>query len=149
MGFSPLLEKPRLLNVLKASYRQSIFVIKLVFNSFLGLITGDFSLSQMSGPVGIVNEIGNAAQEGMAHGFLQSLFNVLSLAALISINLGVVNLLPLPALDGGRILFVFVELIRRKPISAEHESAFHFLGFILLIILMIVVTFSDIGRLIN
>ncbi len=146
-GFSPHIEKPNFINVISSSIRQSIFVIKIVINSFVGLFTGEISVSQLSGPVGVVNEIGNAAKEGMAAGFTMSLLNVLSLAALISINLGVVNLLPLPALDGGRILFIIIEIIRRKPIDREREGLFHFIGFALLILLMIFVTFSDVRRL--
>ncbi len=147
MGFSPFIEKPRFDNVLSSSYRQSKFVIKLVLDSLKELITGKASFSNFSGPVGIVNEIGNAAKDGMAVSLLAGLMNVLSLAALISINLGVVNLLPLPALDGGRILFIIIELIRRKPIEKEKEGMFHFIGFALLIVLMISITFFDIKRL--
>ncbi len=147
MGFVPHVEKPNFVNVITSSYRQSLFVIKVVIDSFAGLFTGKVSLSNLSGPVGIVNEIGNAAKEGMAQSLLISLLNVLSLAALISINLGVVNLLPLPALDGGRILFIIIELIRKKPIDKEREGMFHFIGFALLILLMVSVTFFDIQRL--
>ena len=147
MGFVPLTEKPNFGNVISSSYRQSTFVIKVVLDSFKELFTGKMSFSNFSGPVGIVNEIGNAAKAGMSVSFLASLLNVLSLAALISINLGVVNLLPLPALDGGRILFIIIELIRRKPIEKEKEGLFHFIGFVLLIALMISVTFFDIKKL--
>lgn len=147
-GFQPLVEKPEFLSVITASVRQSLFVIKVVVSSFAELFTGKVSLSDMSGPVGIVREIGNAAEEGMAYNLLQSLLNVMSLAALISINLGVVNLLPLPALDGGRILFIIIELIRRKPVDKDKEGFFHFIGFALLIVLMIAITFFDIGKLI-
>ncbi len=148
-GFKPMAIKPNLLNVITASYRQSVFVVKIVISSFADLLTGKISLSNMSGPVGIVNEIGNAAKEGMAYNFIRSLLNVMSLAALISINLGVVNLLPLPALDGGRIFFILLELIRRKPIDKEKEGYVHFIGFALLILLMIAITFLDIGKLIS
>lgn len=148
-GFKPMVIKPNLLNVITASYRQSVFVVKIVISSFADLLTGKISLSNMSGPVGIVNEIGNAAKEGMAYNFIRSLLNVMSLAALISINLGVVNLLPLPALDGGRIFFILIELVRRKPINKEKEGYVHFIGFALLILLMIAITFLDIGKLIS
>lgn len=146
-GFEPLTEEITLSNILPAAYRQSIFVIKLVVGSFADIISGKISFSNLSGPVGIVNEIGNAAQEGMALGFIYSLMNVLSFAALISINLGVVNLLPLPALDGGRIFFIIIELITGKTIPKEKEGFFHFVGFVLLMVLMISVTFFDIQRL--
>ena len=148
-GFQPLRLEPRFWNVMTSSYRESLFVIKVVISTFADLLTGKVSLSNMSGPVGIVNEIGTAAKAGLAYNMLQSLLNVMSLAALISINLGVVNLLPLPALDGGRIMFIIIELIRRKPIDKEKEGIFHFIGFALLIVLMITITFFDIGRLIS
>ncbi len=148
-GFQPLRVEPRFSNVIASSYRESLFVIKVVISTFADLLTGKVSLSNMSGPVGIVNEIGTAAKAGLAYNMLQSLLNVMSLAALISINLGVVNLLPLPALDGGRIMFIIIELIRRKPIDKEKEGVFHFIGFALLIVLMITITFFDIGRLIS
>ncbi len=148
-GFQPKVVSPNFSNVIVASLRQSKFVIKVVISSFADLIRGRVALSNMSGPVGIVSEIGAAAKEGMERNVLQSILNVMSLAALISINLGVVNLLPLPALDGGRILFILIEVIRRKPIDREKEGVFHFIGFALLILLMAAITFSDIGRLIS
>ena len=148
-GFGPKIEKPTFSNVISASYNQSKFVIKVVVLSFKDLIFGKESISNMSGPVGIVSEIGSAAKEGMKENFLQGFLNVMSLAALISINLGVVNLLPLPALDGGRILFILIEIIRRKPVDRDKEGVFHFIGFALLIALIIFITLSDIGKLIS
>ena len=148
LGFQTRLEKPAFVNTIVAAYRQSKFVVKLVINSFADMIRGSVSISDMSGPVGIVREIGSAAKSGLAHNVLQSIINVLWLAALISINLGVVNLLPLPALDGGRIVFVVIEFLRGKPIDRDKEGIFHFIGFVLLILLMVLITFSDIKKLI-
>ena len=145
-GFQTSVASVNVRTVIPAAYRQSKFVVKVVYESFADLFTGRVGFSQMSGPVGIVNEIGNAAREGMKTNVLQSILNVMYLAALISINLGVVNLLPLPALDGGRILFILVEILRGKPINRNKEGVFHLIGFALLILLMIVITFSDIGR---
>ncbi len=147
-GFQAKVEKPGLYNVLPAAYRQSKFVVKVVVNSFLEIFTGAIRLSDMSGPVGIVNEIDTAAKSGLSVNLIQSILNVMSIAALISINLGVVNLLPLPALDGGRILFVIFEIIFRKPVDRNKEGLFHFVGFVLLLLLMVIITFSDIKRLI-
>ena len=146
-GFQTKVIKVTFTNVIPTSYRQSKYVIKVVYESFIDLFRGRVPLSDMSGPVGIVNQIGEAAEAGMKHNVLQSILNVLYLAALISINLGVVNLLPFPALDGGRILFVLFEIILRRPIDRNKEGIFHMIGFVLLILLMIVITFSDIGRL--
>ena len=104
------------------------------------MIKGTVHMSDMSGPVGIVNEIGSAAKQGI--------LDVIYLAGLISINLGVVNLFPLPALDGGRIIFVIIEVIRRKPVDRNKEGLVHLIGFALLILLMIFITYADIMKLV-
>ena len=99
-------------------------------------------VEQLSGPVGIVTVV-NDAVESKAY----TLLNLLNLTALLTINLGIFNLLPLPALDGGRIIFVLIEMIRRKPIPPEKEGMVHSIGFLLLIALMIFVSYQDILRL--
>jgi regulator of sigma E protease len=120
----------------KSAYYNTFFVIKLVYSSLVDMVMGRVSLSDISGPVGIVNEMGKAAQSGI--------LDILSLMALIAVNLGVMNLLPLPALDGGRIFFILIELIRRKPIKPEYEGYVHLAGLVLLLTLMVVVTYSDV-----
>lgn len=142
-GFSPKILPNTFKNVIVASLDRSVFVVKLVFLSLLWLITGKAKLSEVSGPVGIVSEINTTVSQGSFVGFLSTL----SLAGLISINLGVMNLLPLPALDGGRIVFVIIEKIIGHKISADKEGFVHFIGFALLMALMIFVTFSDILKL--
>ncbi len=142
-GFSPKILPHTFKNVIFAAFDRCIFVIKLVFLSLLWLITGKAKLSEVSGPVGIVSEINTTVSQGSFVGFLSTL----SLAGLISINLGVMNLLPLPALDGGRIVFVIIEKIIGHKISADKEGFVHFIGFALLMALMIFVTFSDILKL--
>ena len=107
------------------------------------LLTGGASVADVSGPVGIVSTMNTAAHQ--QNGFIALLY----LAALISVNIGVMNLLPFPALDGGRIFFVLVEAVRRKPIPPEKEGVVHFIGMALLIALMIVATWNDILRLIG
>ena len=94
----------------------------------------------MSGPVGIVSAISEASSLGLS--------SLLMLLALITINLGIFNLLPIPALDGGRLVFLIIEAIRRKPIPQKYEIAINAAGFILLIGLMIFATFNDITKLI-
>ena len=126
-------------NVLKYAYYQSWFTIDVVIYSLGQLIQGKVGLNEMSGPVGIVNQIGQSARAGF--------LDLLSFMALITINLGVFNLLPIPALDGGRILFLIIEIIRRKPLNPEREGMVHFIGLVLLMILMVVVTWSDIIKL--
>ncbi|MBQ8525562.1 MAG: RIP metalloprotease RseP [Clostridia bacterium] len=138
-GFRPYVEPKSFGGVFKYAYYNSVYVIKAVVISLTDLIRGMVSVSEMSGPVGIVGEIGNAARSGI--------LSLLSLAALISINLGVMNLLPIPALDGGRLLFILIEIIRRKPLPAEKEAIVHAVGFALLIAFMLVITFFDITKL--
>lgn len=138
-GFRPAAFDKSIWNVIYLAACQSAFVVKVVLISFWQLITGTVPLSAVSGPVGIISEINTAAKVGFE--------SVLSLAALISINLGVVNLFPLPALDGGRILFLIIEKIRRKPLSESREGMIHFIGLALLMLFALVVTFSDITKL--
>ncbi|STY34753.1 Zinc metalloprotease rasP [Listeria fleischmannii subsp. coloradonensis] len=102
------------------------------------MITGGFSLDMLNGPVGIYT----STEQVVSYGFL----TLLNWTAVLSINLGIVNLLPLPALDGGRLLFFAYELIRRKPVDPKKEGMIHFIGFALLMVLMILVTWNDIQR---
>ena len=101
-------------------------------------------MEQMSGPVGVVSEVNNAVNSGK-----YSWLNVLNLTALLTINLGVFNLLPVPALDGGRLFFMLIELIRRKPIPVEKEGMVHTIGFLLLMLMIIIISYGDIVKLIS
>ncbi len=108
---------------------------------FGGLFTFTADLSQVAGPVGIAGAVGDASSNGLA--------SLLSITALISINLALINVLPVPALDGGRLLFVIIEAITRTPIKPSFANAFNTAGFALLILLMLVVTASDIFRIVS
>ena len=90
--------------------------------------------------------IGQAYQEGMKASLYIAIQYLLSITAIISINLGIMNLLPIPALDGGRLVFLFLEALRGKPVDVEKEGMIHFIGFALLMTLMVVVLFNDISR---
>lgn len=138
-GFKPAVYQKNLFSILYLSFWQSVFVVKVVLISFWQLITGTVPITSLSGPVGIINEINTAAKT--------SVFSVLNLASLISINLGVVNLFPFPALDGGRILFLIIEKIRRKPLSQNQEGIIHMIGFAILMLVAVFITFSDITKL--
>lgn len=98
-------------------------------------------MSEMSGPVGITSELGNAAKKDDGGKML------LSLVVLITVNLGICNLLPIPALDGGRLLFLLIEAIRRKPMNPKYEGYVHLIGFALLMLLFVFVTYQDVLRL--
>lgn len=104
-----------------------------------GLFTGKISVSNISGPVGIYSIVGDSAKNGIS--------SILYLMAYLSINVGFINLIPFPAFDGGRILFLIIEKIKGSPVSAKVENMFHYVGFFILIGLMILVTFNDILRL--
>ena len=91
--------------------------------------------------------VGDVYEEASDYGFLTVLASMLNIAILLSANLGVVNLLPLPALDGGRLVFMIIELFRGKPIAKEKEAMVHFIGFVLLMLLMVFVFYNDITRL--
>ena len=123
---------------------QTRFVVKLVYNSLWQMITGKVGVEQMSGPVGIVKEVNTAVNSGSS-----SWLYVLNLTALLTINLGVFNLLPVPALEGGRLFFMLIELITRKKIHPEKEGLVHSIGILLLIALIIFISYNDIMKLIT
>ena len=136
VDFASYGEEKTVVSVLKNAWFRSISTIKMVWDSLVDLVTGRYGMNAVSGPVGITKELGDAARSG-----IQSL---LYLCAVISINLGVVNLLPIPALDGGRFVFLLYEAFFRKPIKKEIEAYIHFIGIVLLFTLMIVIAFKDI-----
>ena len=134
-------------NVIRYSALNTISTGRLIWASLIDLVNGKYGFHDLSGPVGIINTIGTAVSMGET--IRESLISLLSLSAFITINVGIFNLLPLPALDGGRLLFLLVEAIRRKPINPEHEGMVHFIGLALLMLLMVAVTFQDILRMIQ
>ena len=127
--------------VLKNAAGQTVSVVRLVWSSLIDLLTGRFGLNQMSGPVGVTTAIGESAKSGIP--------SLLTMVIYITINLGVFNLRPIPALDGGRLLFLLIEAVRRKPINPKYEGYVHAAGFALLMLLVVVVTFNDITRLLG
>lgn len=118
---------------------QTYDITKLILTNLGMLITGQYSIEMLSGPVGIYDATDQVVQTGF--------MNFMMWTAMLSVNLGIVNLVPLPALDGGRLLFVGIEAVRGKPIDSQKEGLVHFIGFALLMLLMIVVTWNDIQRL--
>ena len=144
IGFVPHQEDVTVFNVWGEAWNQTRFVVKLVYNSLWQMVTGKLGVDQMSGPVGIVKEVNTAVNSGST-----SWLYVLNLTALLTINLGVFNLLPIPALDGGRLFFMLIELITRKKIPPEREGLVHGIGFMLLIALVIFISFNDIAKLIQ
>ncbi|WLR52372.1 RIP metalloprotease RseP [Bacillus tianshenii] len=135
IGVYPPVEKSFLGSV-KHGAVQTATVTKEIFTALGQLVTGQLAFDQLSGPVGIYEYTGKAVENGI--------FIAMQWTALLSINLGIFNLLPLPALDGGRLTFIALEAVRGKPIDPQKEGMVHFIGFALLMLLMIVVTWNDI-----
>ena len=139
-------EKANFKNVFVNSFTQSASIVRTVWLSLFDIITGRYGMSELAGPVGTVDIIADVTQEAAKqHNF----DNLLFIMALITINIGVANLLPLPALDGGRLIFLILEGIRRKKINPKYEGYVHAAGFALLILLMLFVTYNDIVRIIQ
>lgn len=125
---------------IKQIFKTSASYCAVIWRSLIDLISGKYGISAVSGPVGTAVVIGNAAK--------QSLTNLLPIMALITINLGIFNLLPVPALDGGRLIFILFEMITKKSVPQKYESLVHAIGFIILIVFMLLVTAKDIWSLI-
>ncbi len=134
IGIGPVMQRYRILPSLHNSFRQ----FGMIIAAFYQVLSGQAPLD-VAGPVGIVHVIGEVAETGFV--------NLLLLTGLISINLGIINLLPIPALDGGRLLFLLVEAVRGRPIEPEKEGFIHFLGFAFLIALILFITYQDVLRL--
>ena len=125
--------------VIKHTVFRSLSTVKMIVDSFVDLLLGKYGVESMSGPVGITQTMGEAAKGGFS--------NFLYIFVVITINLGVFNLFPIPALDGGRLLFLLIELVTRRPVNKNVEGLVHFIGLILMLGLIAFVTFNDIVRL--
>lgn len=135
-------------NILKYGAIEVKYMIRTTILSLKELFTGGLGMDDLSGPVGVVDAIGTTYEVSKKEGPLMLWMNMLYMAVLLSANLGVMNLLPLPALDGGRLVFLIMEAIRRKPINRQVEGTIHFAGLMLLMALMVVVMYHDIIKLI-
>lgn len=132
------------IGTLKYSVKEVGYSVKTVIQILGMLFTGKIGFDSLLGPVGTVSTMSEIVEESKADGAFYVFLNLMNLAALISANLGVMNLLPIPALDGGRLVFLIIEALRGKPVKREHEGIVNFIGMILLVILMVVVLFKDI-----
>ena len=134
--------------VIRYSAKEVVYWIRYTLMSLKMLISGQVGVQDLSGPVGIVDTIGQAVEEGeKSGGFKDAALNVLMLMILLNANLGLMNLLPIPALDGGRLLFILIELITGKRVPQKFEGLVHLIGFILLMLLMVFVLFNDVMKL--
>ncbi|MFR3250281.1 MAG: RIP metalloprotease RseP [Eisenbergiella sp.] len=136
-------------NLFRYGWYQLRFSIKNSVTSVTALVQGKLTRDDVAGPVGmaqIVDEVKEASAPG---GPMLVFMNMVNLAMLLSVSLGVMNLLPVPALDGGRLVFLLIEVIRGKPVSPEKEGMIHFAGYVMLLIVMVFVLFNDIQRLLR
>lgn len=135
------------LGTMKYALAQMRFMVDMTFQSVRMLVTGQVGINELSGPVGVVNVIGDAYESGKEEGTLVIWMSVLNILILLSVNLGIMNLLPLPALDGGRLIFLLIEAVRGKPTNRKVEGMIHLVGIVLLLSLMAYVTFHDVFKL--
>lgn len=140
IGIKSNIVKYSAMESIKSGIQRTYWISKMILQGLLQIIGGK-TRADLVGPIGIVHLVGEAAKVGI--------YNLLYLAAIISINLGLFNLFPIPALDGSRIFFLLVELMRGKPIEPEKEGLIHFIGFTLLMILMLIIAYQDIMRFIT
>lgn len=141
-------EKGNILTNLKNSFYELRYNIYATMQSVRMLVTGKVSFNELMGPVGIVKNVGDVFQESaQTDGYYWAILNMLNWAILLSANLGVMNLLPIPALDGGRLVFLIVEAIRRKRMDPKKEGMVNLIGLLALFALMFVVMFNDIRKL--
>ena len=146
LDFYILGEEPGVKNVLKNAILDSASIVQMVRLSLVDMVTGKYGIKDISGPVGTVTAI--AESTAAPEQFSEKILTALTFLSMITINVGVFNLLPFPALDGGRLFFIIIEMIRRKPIPAEKEGRIHTIGMIILLAFMAVVMVSDIIKVI-
>lgn len=133
------------LDAFKYTWYEMRYNFKMTYGSLFMLVRGRVKTTDVSGPVGIaVNVVGETYAQTKQYGFSTVLVNMLNIALMLTVNLGVLNLLPIPALDGGRLIFILLEIIRGKPVPREKEALVHFIGMIFFIILIVLVFFNDI-----
>lgn len=129
---------------LQYSFYEFRYIIDLTFKSLQMLVTGQVSREDVAGPVGIVVMIDKTVEASSSYGLLNVLMNLINMSLLLSANLGIMNLLPIPALDGGRLVFILIEALRGRPVDPEKEGMIHMAGMAVLMVLMVVILFNDI-----
>lgn len=146
MGFSYNVGnvKAKGLEVIKYGALEVKYMVRTTILSLKELFSGSLGMDDLSGPVGVVDAIGDTYEESKEYGLKYVILNMLSMAVMLSANLGVMNLLPVPALDGGRLVFLILEVIRRKPVNRNVEGMVHFAGIVVLMMLMVVIMYNDI-----
>lgn len=136
-------------SVMHETFSGTISMGRTVWTSLVWLVQGRFSFNELSGPVGIATAVTQVASQGLETGFMDAVNNILFVMILITVNLGIVNMLPFPALDGGRFLFLLIEWIFRKPIPRKVEKIVNTVGIILLFAFMAIISLKDVWQLIT
>lgn len=149
VGIGTSAKKASVGQLFQYSFYEVKYNIKLVIKSLKMLVTGKLSRTDVAGPVGMVSAIGSTYNEAKDYGVMTVVLTMVNLVVMLSANLGVMNLLPIPALDGGRFLFLIIEAIKGKPLNRNREGIVNLAGFVLLMILMVVVFFNDIFNIIT
>lgn len=136
--------KPEGFATLKYAWYEMRYSVKATYKSLGMLVRGKVSRKDVAGPVGIaVNVVGKTYNETKEYGWQNVMLNMMNIVLMLSVNLGILNLLPIPALDGGRLVFLLVEVLRGKPVPPEKEGLVHFVGLMFFMILMVFVFFND------
>ena len=142
--YSTPLKEAEGLSVFQDAWYEICYSVKNTYKSLGMLITGKLNRQDVAGPVGIaVNVVGKTYETAKNYGVESVLYSMLNIVLLLSVNLGILNLLPIPALDGGRLVFLIIEVFRGKPVPPEKEGIVHFVGLVFFMILMVVVLFND------
>ena len=139
-------ERATVPEIVHDSFFSLIFFVKSTVIGFVRIISFRVNPDEIAGPIGMVQIIGNSYTIGMKYSLFSAILNVIYLAALFSSNLGAINLFPIPAMDGGRLVFIIIEKLRGKPIDAEKEGLVHFIGFFVLMLFMVLIAYNDIRR---
>ncbi len=145
MSMAP--QKANFVQLLKYGFYEVKYNVWAVVESLKMMVTGNVSRDDISGPVGIVTIVDDSYHESKEYGGLSVFLTMSNLIVILSANLGVMNLLPIPALDGGRMLFLIIEAIKGKPLNREREGIVNLIGFALLMVLMVFVLFNDVSKL--
>ncbi len=132
--------------IIKDTFKESACICRMVYLSLFDMVTGKYSIKDISGPIGVVDYVSQTAEASSQAKDYTALFKMM---ALITINIGIFNLLPIPALDGGRLFFLLIELVRRKPINQRYESIIHAVGMAVLLLFVAAISFKDIWVLVT
>ncbi len=136
--------------VFQYGFYEVEFFVKMTYKSLGMLVRGQATKDDVSGPIGIAQYVGESYDQAEEnYGTTSAILTMLQIVILLSVNLGILNLLPLPALDGGRLLFLFVEVVRGKPIAPEKEGMIHFAGLVAFMVLMVFIMYNDIMKLVS